>query len=149
MSGTLAAAIERGLSVFGVCLGLQGMVEHFGGTLGVLPAPVHGKPSLVRVRGGRLFEGLPHEFIAGRYHSLFARPETLPPTLRATADADDGVIMAVEHTELPLSAVQFHPESIMSLGDDLGVRLIANAVTQVRPLASPLTALSLLRIAPP
>jgi anthranilate synthase len=138
VSGTIAAAIERGLPVFGVCLGLQGMVEHFGGTLDVLAAPMHGKPSLVRVRGGRLFEGLPREFTAGRYHSLFARPETLPSTLRATAHADDGVIMAIEHTELPLCAVQFHPESIMSLGDDLGVRVIANAVAQVpSPAVSP------------
>ena len=132
VSGTLAAAIERGLPVFGVCLGLQGMVEHFGGALGVLPSPVHGKPSRVRVRGGRLFGGLPTEFTAGRYHSLFAIPESLPPSLRVTADADDGVIMAIEHTELPLSAVQFHPESILSLSDDLGVRLIANVVAEAR-----------------
>src|SRR5262249_7738751 len=71
-SGMPAAALERGRPVFGVCLGLQGMVEHFGGELGVLGYPMHGKPSRVRVLGGRLFEGLPAEFTAGRYHSLFA-----------------------------------------------------------------------------
>ncbi len=74
--------MRRGLPVFGVCLGLQGMVEHFGGTLGVLDYPMHGKTSRVRVLGGRLFDGLPTEFVAGRYHSLFAHRDTLP------ADAD-------------------------------------------------------------
>jgi anthranilate synthase len=128
VSGTLAAVIERGLPAFGVCLGLQGMVEHFGGELGVLSAPMHGKTSRIRVRGGRLFEGLPAEFNAGRYHSLFARIETLPAVLRVTAETDDGVVMAVEHTELPMEAVQFHPESIMTLGEEIGIRLIRNAV---------------------
>jgi anthranilate synthase len=129
VSGTLTAVLERGLPVFGVCLGLQGIVEHFGGNLGVLAAPVHGKTSRIRVLGGRLFEGLPREFPAGRYHSLFARIETLPAALRVTAETDDGVVMAVEHTELPLEAVQFHPESIMTLGEEIGIRLIRNAVT--------------------
>jgi anthranilate synthase len=129
VSGTLTAVLERGLPVFGVCLGLQGIVEHFGGDLGVLAAPVHGKTSRIRVLGGRLFEGLPREFPAGRYHSLFARIETLPAALRVTAETDDGVVMAVEHTELPLEAVQFHPESIMTLGEEIGIRLIRNAVT--------------------
>jgi anthranilate synthase len=128
VSGTVAAAVERGLSVFGVCLGLQGIVEHFGGTLGVLDYPMHGKPSRIRVLGGRMFEGLPKEFTAGRYHSLFAIRETLPPVLRVTAESDDGVIMAVEHAELAIAAVQFHPESILSLGDDVGLRVIRNVV---------------------
>src|SRR5207244_291433 len=71
VSGTLGSAIARDLPVFGVCLGLQGMVEHFGGELGVLEYPMHGKPSRVTVLGGRIFQGLPTEFTAGRYHSLF------------------------------------------------------------------------------
>ena len=128
VSGTLAAAIARRVPVFGVCLGLQGLVEHFGGELGVLAAPMHGKASTIHVLGGRIFEGLPREFVAGRYHSLFARIETLPAALRVTAETDDGVVMAVEHTELALDAVQFHPESIMSLGDEIGLRLIRNVV---------------------
>ncbi|HEX6211294.1 MAG TPA: anthranilate synthase component I, partial [Methylomirabilota bacterium] len=72
VAGTLDALVRRRIPTFGVCLGLQGMVEYFGGTLGVLDPPVHGKPSRIRVVGGRLFEGLPAEFTAGRYHSLFA-----------------------------------------------------------------------------
>ena len=128
VAATLAAVIERGLPVFGVCLGLQGMVEHFGGQLGVLSYPMHGKASRIRVLGGRLFEGLPKEFTAGRYHSLFAEVDSLPACLRVTAQTEDGVIMAVEHADLPLDAVQFHPESIMTLDDEIGIRLIRNVV---------------------
>jgi len=129
VSGTLAAAVARSLPVFGVCLGLQGMVEHFGGKLDVLSYPMHGKPSRIRVVGGRIFAGLPEEFTAGRYHSLFAVRDQLPAVLRVTAESDDGVIMAIEHVKLPLAAVQFHPESILTLEENLGLRLIHNVVT--------------------
>ena len=71
---------------------------------------------------------LPSEFTAGRYHSLFAVREKLPAVLAVTAASDDGVIMAIEHASLPLAAVQFHPESILTLGEDLGLRLIRNVV---------------------
>jgi anthranilate synthase len=129
LSGTLRVLLARGIPTFGVCLGLQGMVEHLGGELGVLDYPMHGKPSRVRVRGGRLFAGMPEEFTAGRYHSLFAIREKLPAALEVTAESDDGVVMAVEHSDLPLAAVQFHPESIMSLEGDVGLRLLRNVVS--------------------
>jgi anthranilate synthase len=128
VSGTLTAAIQRNLPVFGVCLGLQGMVEHFGGELGILEYPMHGKPSRIQAQGGRLFGGLPREFTAARYHSLFAIREKLPSTLKITAESDDGIIMAIEHASLPLAAVQFHPESILTLSEDVGLRLIRNVV---------------------
>jgi anthranilate synthase len=128
--GTLAALRERRIPAFGVCLGLQGMVEHFGGKLDVLGYPMHGKPSWIEVRGGALFEGLPKRFRAGRYHSLYARPEALPLELRVTAESEDGVIMAVEHEREPLAAVQFHPESILTPGE-LGLRILANAVAKL------------------
>lgn len=131
VSGTLAALQARGLSAFGVCLGLQGMVEHFGGTLGVLDYPMHGKPSSVHVTGGKLFEGIPREFRAARYHSLYAIRDRVPPELAVTAESDDGVVMAVEHRTLPMAAVQFHPESILTLDDDIGMRLVRNAVVQL------------------
>jgi anthranilate synthase len=127
VAGTLAALRARALPVFGVCLGLQGLVEHLGGKLDVLETPVHGKPSWIQTRGGALFEGLPKRFRAGRYHSLYARPDALPLALRITAESDDGVIMAVEHEREPLAAVQFHPESILTPGP-LGLRMLANAV---------------------
>jgi len=129
LSGTLKALLARGIPTFGVCLGLQGLVEHLGGELGTLDYPMHGKASRIQVRGGRLFAGLPGEFTAGRYHSLFAIREKLPSVLEVTAESEDGVVMAVEHVHLPLAAVQFHPESIMSLEGDVGLRLLRNVVT--------------------
>jgi anthranilate synthase len=131
VSGALAAAISRNLPVFGVCLGLQGMVEHFGGALDVLSYPMHGKASRIRVFGGRIFTGLPAEFTAARYHSLFAIREKFPAELTVTAESEDGVIMGIEHVNLPLAAVQFHPESILTLEGDLGLRLIRNVVAQL------------------
>ena len=127
VSGTLKALNERGLPVFGVCLGLQGMVEHFGGTLDLLHVPMHGKPSTVFTMDGRLWKGIPEHFRAARYHSLYARRETLPSELRVTAESDDGIVMAIEHESLPLAAVQFHPESILTRGS-LGVQMLANVM---------------------
>ncbi|HLQ31063.1 MAG TPA: anthranilate synthase component I [Chloroflexota bacterium] len=131
LSGTIGAILERDVPLFGVCLGLQGIVEHFGGQLDLLPRPVHGKPSRIRVLGSPLFEGLPEELVAGRYHSLYARRETLPSELRETAVSDDGVIMAIEHVGRPIAAVQFHPESILTLGGEAGLRIIHNVVAQL------------------
>ena len=121
-------ALERELPLFGVCLGLQGIVEHFGGTLGVLDRPTHGKASEIHVLGGSLFEGVPRTFRAGRYHSLYARRDTLPAPLRVTAETADGVVMALEHERLPIAAVQFHPESIMTLKEEVGYRVVQNVV---------------------
>ena len=125
---TISMAIAEGLPVFGVCLGLQGLVEHYGGCLDTLEVPMHGKESEVTVLGGRLFEGLPERFEAGRYHSLFARTDALPDCFELTARSADGVVMAIEHRDLPIAAVQFHPESIMSLKQDAGIRLVNNVV---------------------
>ena len=121
-------AVRLGVPVFGVCLGLQGIVEAFGGELGVLDYPMHGKPSTVHHRGLGIFEGLPEEFQVGRYHSLFARRETFPACLEVTAESTDGVIMGVRHRELPIEAVQFHPESLLTAEGDHGLKLMENAM---------------------
>ena len=124
-------AVRLGIPVFGVCLGLQGIVEAFGGELGVLDYPMHGKRSMVRHRGVGVFEGLPEEFQVGRYHSLYARRDTFPACLEATAESTEGgIIMGVRHRELPIEAVQFHPESILTLtpGANYGLKIIENAV---------------------
>jgi Anthranilate/para-aminobenzoate synthases component II len=121
-------AAEQGIPVFGVCLGLQGVVEAFGGELGVLDYPVHGKPSRIRHSGKGVFEGLPETFQVGRYHSLYARKEKLPECLEITAESEDGVIMGVRHRELPIEAVQFHPESMLTLEEQCGLRLMENVV---------------------
>lgn len=130
MSQTIDLAMHRQLPVFGVCLGLQGLVEYFGGKLDLLTVPVHGKPSEIQVIGGRLFAGLPTRFTAGRYHSIYARDVTIPPALVVTARTADGIVMAVEHTSLPLAAVQFHPESIMTPAA-IGARLIENSLAKL------------------
>ncbi len=121
-------AAREGIPVFGVCLGLQGVVEAFGGELGVLDYPVHGKPSRIRHDGRGVFAGLPESFQVGRYHSLYARKEKLPACLEITAESEDGVIMGVRHRELPIEAVQFHPESMLTLDGDCGLRLMENVV---------------------
>ena len=131
LSGTLTAAIARNLPVFGVCLGLQGMVEHFGGKLSVLPYPMHGKPSRIHVKSGKIFEGLPAEFTAGRYHSLYGKREDIPACLRITAESDDGIVMAIEHTDKNIAAVQFHPESILTLEGDTGMKLVRNVMERM------------------
>lgn len=119
-------AVRMDIPVFGVCLGLQGVVEAFGGELGVLEYPMHGKPSWVEHRGRGVFAGLPDRFQVGRYHSLFAKRERLPECLEITAESEDGVIMGVRHKTLPIEAVQFHPESILTANGDCGLRMIEN-----------------------
>ncbi len=121
-------AADLGIPVFGVCLGLQGVVEAFGGTLGVLDYPMHGKPSMVHHRGAGVFEGLPESFKVGRYHSLFAERPALPAELEITAETEDGVIMGVRHRSLPIEAVQFHPESILTLDGNCGQKLMENVI---------------------
>lgn len=122
------ALAERGVPQFGVCLGLQGIVEAFGGRLRVMDVPRHGKRWTVTHDGGALFDGLPSRCTVGAYHSLAAVDESFPEVLRKTAWTDDGIVMAVEHTTLPIAAVQFHPESILSMGGDAGHKLIGNAL---------------------
>jgi anthranilate synthase len=135
----LSATIERALALkvplFGVCLGLQGIGQYFGGTLSVLSYPMHGKPSRISVVGGRTFEGLPRQFVAGRYHSLFIEREGLPEELIVTAVTDDGLIMGLEHRTLAISAVQFHPESILTLNGEVGLRLVSRVMASL-PAAS-------------
>jgi anthranilate synthase len=119
---------KRRIPTFGVCLGLQGIVEAFGGELKVLGYPMHGKHSLVTHNGRGVFHGLPSPFRVGRYHSLYADRVTLPACLEITAESEDGVIMGVRHRELPIEAVQFHPESILTLERNCGLRLMENMI---------------------
>jgi anthranilate synthase len=133
-------AARAGVPVFGVCLGLQGIVEAFGGELGVLGYPMHGKPSKVRHRGVGVFEGLPEEIEVGRYHSLYAIPERLPESLEVTAESDDGIIMGVRHRDLPIEAVQFHPESILTAAGDTGLKMMRNALRLAKAAKSDLAA---------
>jgi len=132
----LAEVDRRGLPVFGVCLGLQALVEHAGGELGLLAEPAHGKPGQVqRVAGGPpggLLDGLPEEFIAGRYHSLHAVPEQVKGGYRVTAVTPDQVVMAIEDDSAGRWAVQFHPESILTASGRSGHQVIANVLRLCR-----------------
>ncbi|UVO30385.1 anthranilate synthase component I [Bradyrhizobium arachidis] len=120
-------ALEKKFPVFGVCLGVQAIGEYFGGRLCQLPQPAHGRPSRIQVRGGRLMQSMPSEIVIGRYHSLYLEGDSMPEALTVTASTEDGMPMAVEHKSLPVGGVQFHPESLMSLGDEVGQRMVENA----------------------
>ena len=106
--------------VLGVCLGMQGLVTAYGGTVSRV-APAHGEVALIRHDGAGVLAGLPQPFEAARYHSLAAL--ALPADLVATAWSEDGVVMGVRHVSLPLEGVQFHPESVLS---EHGETLIRN-----------------------
>jgi para-aminobenzoate synthetase component II len=114
---------ERALPVLGVCLGHQAIGVAWGGVVERAPELLHGKTSLVAHEGTGVFAGLPNPLVATRYHSLSIRPDTLPDVLEVTGRTDGGVIMAVRHRELPVVGVQFHPESVLTVG---GHRLLAN-----------------------
>ncbi|MES0030445.1 anthranilate synthase [Mesorhizobium sp. M0040] len=131
-AATIKRARARNLPIFGVCLGLQALAEAYGGELRQLHIPMHGKPSRIRVsKPGIIFSGLPKEVTVGRYHSIFADPVRLPDGFVVTAETEDGIIMAFEHRKEPIAAVQFHPESIMTLGHNAGMRIIENIVAHL------------------
>lgn len=131
-SATIQLALDREIPIFGVCLGMQAIACHFGGTLGQLETPVHGKPSRITVSDpGVIFRDLPSEVAIGRYHSLYANLSDLPDELVVTATTQDGVPMALEHRTLPIAAVQFHPESVMSLGQNAGLKMILNVIADL------------------
>jgi para-aminobenzoate synthetase component II len=111
------------LPIFGVCLGLQSIGVAYGAVVSRAPELLHGKTSLIEHDGTGVLAGLPSPFTATRYHSLAIEPETLPAELQATAHTPSGVIMAVRHRSLPVEAVQFHPESVLTEG---GYQMLAN-----------------------
>ena len=126
----------RGFPLFGVCLGHQGIGQHFGAKLGILPRPEHGKLSVITHNGAPLFRGLPEQIEAGRYHSLYLVAETVPACLEVTAHTmrpdpekgDELIPMAIQHRSLPIASVQFHPESLMTLKKGAGYVILKNAL---------------------
>jgi anthranilate synthase component 2 len=116
--------------VLGVCLGHQAIAQAFGGRIVRATTVMHGKLSAITHRSEGLFEGLPTPFQATRYHSLIADSSSLPGCLEVTAQTDDGVIMALQHRDLPVYGVQFHPESIAT---EHGHRLLGNFLARVEP----------------
>ena len=117
------AAAETGTPLLGVCLGHQTIGQAFGGRVVRAGDIVHGKMGTMHHRGTGVFAGLPDPFVATRYHSLVVERASLPDTLEITAELEDGTIMGLQHRELPIHGVQFHPESIRS---EHGHRMLRN-----------------------
>ena len=115
--------------LLGVCLGLQSIGQAYGGKVIRAPKLMHGKVSTIYNSGEGIFQGLPSEFLATRYHSLIIEEKTMPSCLRITASTSDGLVMAVQHQSQPVFGVQFHPESIASA---YGHALLANFLRMAR-----------------
>ena len=107
-------AAAHQLPLLGVCLGHQAIGVAFGATVSRAPELLHGKTSIVHHTNHGLLADLPTPFTATRYHSLAIEPQTLPYELEVTGKTDSGVVMAIEHRTLPISGVQFHPESVLT-----------------------------------
>jgi anthranilate synthase component 2/para-aminobenzoate synthetase component 2 len=123
VSLTMIGAFAGRVPVFGVCLGHQSLVHHYGGRIVPAERLMHGKTSMISHDGRNLFSGLSNPFEAGRYHSLAAEEQSMPACLEITARSERGEIMGVRHRLLPLEGVQFHPESVLT---PEGERLMAN-----------------------
>lgn len=114
LSPQVIEACGRETPILGVCLGHQTIGEVFGGRVVRAPAIFHGKVSEIHHQGRSVFAGLPSPFTATRYHSLVIAPDSVPACLEVTAQTADGVIMGVQHRDLPIVGVQFHPESALT-----------------------------------
>jgi anthranilate synthase/aminodeoxychorismate synthase-like glutamine amidotransferase len=133
-AGLSNAAIDhfgaRGVPVLGVCLGLQCIGQLYGGEVVRAPHVMHGKTSVIRHRGVGVFRDLPNPLTATRYHSLVVARDSVPDVLEITAESDDGLVMGLRHSQLPVEGVQFHPESILTdAGHDLLRNFLAQAAT--------------------
>jgi len=129
-AGILKAVIKRyaGIKpIFGVCLGLQAITEVFGGKIINLEDVFHGVATemIVTDPSATIFKEVSNNFLAARYHSWAATDEGFPKELKVTARDEDGLIQAIEHSKFPISAVQFHPESILT---DVGEQLVTNFI---------------------
>jgi anthranilate synthase component 2 len=110
----LIAQASDTIPILGVCLGHQAIGDAFGGKVVRATTPMHGKLSEIRHNGSGIFRGINAPFQATRYHSLVVERASMPRELTVTADTDDGLVMGLAHTRLPVHGVQFHPESIAS-----------------------------------
>jgi anthranilate synthase component 2 len=135
-AGSSLAIIEQCISVpiLGVCLGHQAIGQAFGGKVVRAPRPIHGQTSLVQHSGDGIFAGVPNPMQVARYHSLVVEHGSLPTSLEPLAICEPNLIMAFKHKERPVWGVQFHPESIMTIG---GFRLLANFLALTGHQVSP------------
>ncbi|WP_441000547.1 anthranilate synthase component II [Fodinibius sp. SL11] len=110
----LIEALGLQTPILGVCLGHQAIGEVFGGKIVHAPKLMHGKTSTISHDGKSVFQNIPDDFTATRYHSLVLDPDSIPDVLEVSAYSDDDVVMGLRHREYPLEGIQFHPESILT-----------------------------------
>lgn len=110
----LIEALGLQTPILGVCLGHQAIGEVFGGKIVHAPKLMHGKTSTIKHDGKSVFQNIPDDFTATRYHSLVLDPDSIPDVLEVSAYSDDDVVMGLRHREYPLEGIQFHPESILT-----------------------------------
>lgn len=130
-AGTLDAikfATENSKPLLGICLGHQAIGEIFGGTVDRAPELLHGKISNIHHTETGIFQDIPQDYVAIRYHSLAIEEAGFPEVLEVTARSESGVIMGVRHKTLPIEGVQFHPESILT---EHGHKLLQNWLDQI------------------
>ena len=126
----LITAAGGRVPILGVCLGHQAIGHVFGGAVVRAPQLMHGKTSWIEHRGKGVFAGLPDPFEATRYHSLVVERAGLPDALEVTAETADGIVMGLRHRSMPIEGVQFHPESILTVG---GHQLLRNFLLTAGP----------------
>ncbi|MDH6182327.1 para-aminobenzoate synthetase component 2 [Microbacteriaceae bacterium SG_E_30_P1] len=117
------AALESGQPLLGVCLGHQAIAEAMGATVTHAEELMHGKTSLITHNDSAFYDGVPQPFTATRYHSLAVVDDTVPSDLVVTSRTEGGIIMGLQHEQLPIYGVQFHPESVLTEG---GYRMLGN-----------------------
>jgi len=122
VSISMIRAFAGHIPVFGVCLGHQSIVEAFGGQIVRASRLMHGKTSPIEHDRLGLFDEVPQSCEVGRYHSLIAEPESMPPQLSITARTAEGEIMGVRHRDYMVEGVQFHPESVLTPDGPLMLR---------------------------
>jgi len=127
VSNDVVTVFAGAVPVLGVCLGHQCIGEVYGGEVVRAPQVMHGKTSLIRHTDAGVFAGLPQPLEATRYHSLVVDRASVPDCLEITAETDDGIVMGLRHRELAVEGVQFHPESILTIG---GHDLLRNFLSQ-------------------
>lgn len=130
--GKLFLSGEKTVPVLGVCLGMQAVALHYGGSLFNLSFVVHGQSRelLIRKKDHPLFRGIPDRTPVGLYHSWAVDPDSLPGTLEVLAHSPEGTVMALAHRSLPVCGVQFHPESFMTRD---GLAMVRNWLDSVHP----------------